>query len=313
MRHQLPPLNIAIIHGTVSQEDMLYHESADPATSSTHAIAKSLEKLGAKTTLLNIANPDFANIITQHDLIFPNMHGRFGEDGTLQGYLEYLNVPYVNSGVLASAVGMDKRVSKRIAESVGIPTIPTLREFPAQNLTVTDKQSIIKAIDGGSSVGISILPPRQEPTEALKSILEQGFSNVIQEPFIEGPTATVPVITIENKPTALTPIIVKTENKYYDADTKLHGGNKTTIHNLAVNNPSCASKIQEQAINLYRTLNCSGAIRLDYIINDKHGALFMEFNTSPGLQPESNIIKSAQIDGYNYDDIIYLLVQSALQ
>lgn len=313
MLSSLPPLHVAVIHGTISQEDALYRDAADPKTSSTIAIANSLERLGAKVTVLDISSSGFARSLARHDLAFPNMHGPYGEDGKLQGHLEYLGVPYVNSGVLASAVGMDKRVSKQIAHSLGLPVIPTLREHPTQRLAVSQERSIIKAVDGGSSVGISILAPGQEPDPALKAVMEQGFHNVLQEPFIEGPTATVPVIPIDGEPVALTPISVRTESMYYDAESKLRAGGKTTVSNLAEENSECAFEIQEQAVRVYRALRCSGAIRLDYIVSEKHGALFMELNTSPGLQPASNLVASAALDGYRYDDVICLLARDALQ
>ena len=248
------------------------------------------------------------------DRCFVALHGRGGEDGVMQGVLEYLGLPYTGSGVLASSVSMDKTMTKRIWKTQGLAT-PAWQEVSsaaaAEAAFAQLGPMVIKPAREGSSIGVFKIFAKEDCAHAYHQAAACD-PHVLCEQLIEGDEVTCPVIGCGADAYAL-PIIriiapaanYDFENKYYKNDTQY----------LV---PSGLSKAEEQAISAmvveaYRTLGCSGWGRLDVMIDAKtRKPYLLEINTSPGMTDHSLVPMSARAAGIEYAQLCVLLLQQTL-
>jgi len=248
-----------------------------------------------------------------YDAIFPLMHGRPGEDGTLQGFLEVLGVPYVGAGVAASAVCMDKDLCKRVLQQAGIPVVPwqTLYQGePALEPPFTPPY-FIKPANTGSSVGISKVKADQDARKALaeafvwdrKVLIEQGIEGVRElEVALLG--------NIQAEASVVGEITYRSE--FYDYDTKYLEG-RAQLHIPAPIAPELAASLQAIAIRAYRILGVRGMARVDFFLAPDHTLYLNEFNTIPGFTPTSMYPKLWQASNLPYPKLLDRLVRLALE
>jgi len=241
------------------------------------------------------------------DVVYNGLYGNWGEDGTIQGMLDLLQVPYTHSGLKASAIGMDKFVAKMVAQSCGIRVAPsqrmTAKQFYASG-TVIPLPYVVKPVSDGSSVGVFIV---KTPEDALKVKYSDLDMEIMVEKYIPGHELTV--ACFEDKAYVVTEL--KADNEFYDYEAKYTSGK--TQHVLPAQIPYEVMEIcKAYAEKLHQRLGCNSLSRVDCRWNENDGVVFLEINTNPGmtslsLAPEQ--IKYAL--GLSYADLCQRLVENA--
>jgi len=246
-------------------------------------------------------------------LFFIAMHGPYGEDGTIQGFLELVGVPYTGSGVLASALGMDKISSKKLFTQAGLK-VPSYLLFKKGNQLKKVWQKFrlpifVKPHNQGSSVGTTKVNKKNQLSKALTNAF--NFSDlVLVEEFIDGTEITCPILG-NNKPQALPQIEIAPKTEYFDYQAKYNERLCDEIVPARISK-SLTKKAQEAALTAYRTLGCRGFGRVDMIAKDNN-IYVLEVNTIPGLTPVSLFPKSAAYAGISYPKLLDKIINFALE
>jgi D-alanine-D-alanine ligase len=257
------------------------------------------------------------------DVIFPLIHGTYGEDGTIQGLFELADIPYVGAGVLGSAVGMDKVIQKQLLRQANIPVTRDY-SFLFDRYESNRKKHIVaietrlhyplfvKPPNLGSSVGISKAHNRTELLSAVelagqydrKILVEQGVRNAREiECSVLG----------NDEPSASVPGEIIPSNEFYDYDAKYVDG-KSKAEIPAKLTKQVVKKIQSYAINAFRVLDCAGMARVDFLVTRVTNQIFLnEINTLPGFTSISMYPKLWQASGLSYKDLLDKLIQLALE
>ena len=239
---------------------------------------------------------------------FIALHGTFGEDGTLQGLLESIKLPYIGSGVLASALAMDKIRSKRIWQSMGIPTLPFATWQPGQDLNYFIDQFgfplAVKPNGQGSSFGVYKTNNVNEFNTAIKNASVYG--EVIIEPWIIGEEYSVPILGDKKLPS----IQIVPSVSFYDYDAKYFSDSTQYLC------PSPLDARQEQYLqticyDAFNALGCNHYGRVDVVRDTKGEFWILEVNTLPGLTEHSLLNKSASVAGISYADLVVEILQLA--
>ncbi len=244
------------------------------------------------------------------DRVFIALHGRFGEDGTLQGALEQLGIPYTGSGVMASAIGMDKVMTKRIWLAAGLPTprfsVLDARATSAEELRrLPDELSLplmLKAPHEGSTIGIAKVTERSEvePGFALCAKYDEA---VLAEEFIRGRELTVPVLGRGRDARALPIVEIRAPQGNYDYQNK-YFSDDTQYLCPAPLDEKLARHIQALAVQAFNAVDCSGWARVDFMLRESDDAPFLlEINTSPGMTGHSLVPMAAKAAGISYEDL----------
>jgi D-alanine-D-alanine ligase len=252
------------------------------------------------------------------DVVFPILHGPFGEDGTVQGLLKLANVPFVGAGVLGSAVGMDKDVMKRLLRDVKIPIgkfITIKIEEPVPDFKdIKDNLGLpffIKPANMGSSIGISKIHNRKEYLEKVQDAFRYDTKILIEE-FIKGREIECSVLGNEN-PIASLPGEVKSSHEFYSYDAKYIDDNGAVLEIPAKIPKSKVKKIQELAVKTFKTLVCEGLARVDFFLKDNGDIFVNEINTIPGFTKISMYPKLWEASGISYTELIDRLIQLAIE
>jgi len=256
------------------------------------------------------ARQNLAQLAEQgYNRVFIALHGRYGEDGTLQGALEQLGIPYTGPGVMACALSMDKTMSKRVWMSHGLPTprfmVLEKDANPAQLDSVASELGLplmLKAPHEGSTIGISKV--------AAADDMRAGFDNcvryddtVLAEEFISGRELTVPVMGAGRDAHALPIVEIRAPQGNYDYEHK-YFSDETQYLCPAPLDAALTARIQSLAVEAYRALGCSGWGRVDFMLRDVDNAPFLlEINTSPGMTGHSLVPMSARAAGVSYEDL----------
>ncbi|MDP2661031.1 MAG: D-alanine--D-alanine ligase family protein [Dehalococcoidia bacterium] len=255
------------------------------------------------------------------NVVFPLLHGPFGEDGTVQGMLEMANIPYVGAGVLASALGMDKALMKEVFLQQGLPVARfevMLRsewaKHPESALTRAGALGyplFAKPVNGGSSVGITRVTSPQHLPEALHLAFRYNRKVVLEE-AIDGREIECSVLGNDD-PQASIPGELDYDSEFYDYDAKYRNGS-TRLVIPAVLEPAQESRIQGLSIAAFRAIDCSGMARVDFFLRRDDGAVFVnEINTIPGFTPMSMYPRLWEASGVSFGDLIDRLIQLGLE
>ena len=250
-----------------------------------------------------------ALIRERFDRAFVILHGRYGEDGTIQGALELLGVPYTGSGVLASALAMDKWHAKLIWQACGIPT-------PRSELLARDSDMqavatrlglplMVKPANEGSSIGMTKVKSARELPEAYA--LAANYDRVvIAETFVNGVELTVGILGDQPLP----PIKLETPREFYDYEAKYEADD--TRYVIPCGLPPDAERIvQDEALFAFKTLGCSGWGRVDLMLDLSGKPYFLEVNTSPGMTDHSLVPMAARHAGLSFEDLCVKILESA--
>jgi D-alanine-D-alanine ligase len=260
---------------------------------------------------------DDASVVDTPDVYFPLIHGTCGEDGTIQGLLELADVPYVGSGVTASALGMDKQLMKSIFAQEGLPLGPyrvLQRHDSAEAQVVLDSLGLplfVKPANLGSSVGIS----KVKTPDMLMSALDLAFSHdckVIVEAAIDAREIEVSVLGNE-EPAASLPGEVVPDREFYDYESKYSDDSRTQLFMPASLCARSAEEARDLAVRAFRAIDASGYARVDLFLERTSGRLLVnEINTIPGFTSISMFPKLWEITGLSYVDLLDRLIALGL-
>ncbi len=257
------------------------------------------------------------------DVVFPVVHGTYAEDGTLQGLLELADLPYVGAGVLGSAVGMDKIVQKDLLRQAKIPTTPTIWFFydefraNAKRLTAQMEKTLrypmfVKPAHSGSSIGISKSHNRKELLEHIEYAAQYNLKILVEKAVPHAREIECAVLGNE-KPEASVLGEIVPSNEFYDYDAKYVDGKSNAI--IPANLPKPVVKnIQRTALAAYRTLDCSGMARVDFLVVRKTNKIFLnEINTIPGFTSISMYPKLWEATGLSFSRLLDRLIALAVE
>jgi D-alanine-D-alanine ligase len=250
------------------------------------------------------------------DVVFPVLHGTFGEDGTVQGLLELAELPYVGAGVLASSVSMDKEVMKRLCVERGLPIVDyvSLRrgQFCHEDICKRFRYPMfVKPANLGSSVGIS----KAHNCEELKTALDlagQFDRKILVERGIEGREFECSVIG-NDQPIAAGPCEVIPSREFYDYEDKYLLNQARTVLPADLT-PEQAEEVRRLAVECYRAVDCEGMARVDFLMESATGKLFInEINTVPGFTSISMFARMWEASGLSYPRLLDRLIELALE
>ena len=275
------------------------------------SILKALKDGGRDAVAIDTAGP-WADEIKREgaQVAFIALHGRGGEDGTIQGALELMGIPYTGPGVLASALAMDKIMTKRVLRAYGIPTPDWVELEPGgYDADILSNKGmelpvVVKPNREGSTIGISIVREASELTEAIK-VAAAHDPDVLVEAFVEGDDLTVGVLSDE--PLAVIQIVTATG--FYDYETKYVTG-ADEYRCPAPIGDEATQKIREMALASARALRCCGAVRVDFRGAGDHYEI-IEVNTIPGMTPTSLLPKSAEGMGIGFVELVLGMLDAA--
>lgn len=300
--------HVAVLLGGFSSERPV-------SLSSGKACADALENEGYQVTRVDVARDVGAVLAAlKPDVVFNALHGPFGEDGTIQGILEYLAIPYTHSGVLASALAMNKEQAKKVAKAAGIAVAESkvASRFAIRNKHPMKPPYVVKPVNEGSSFGVVIVHEGQShPPQVIGSSDWKYGETVMVERYIHGRELTCAVMG----DVALGVCeIIPTGHSFYDYDSKyVAGGSKHEIP--AKISPNIYQKIQTLALKAHLAIGCRGVSRSDFRYDDRHSEngeiVWLEINTQPGMTPTSLVPEIAAQAGHSFGDLLSWMVEDA--
>lgn len=252
------------------------------------------------------------------DVVFPILHGPFGEDGTVQGLLKLANLPFVGASVLGSAVGMDKDIMKRLLRDAGIPIgkfiVLKSHESIPDFQKIKDELGLpffVKPANMGSSVGVSKIHDETEYENSISKSFDFD-TKIILEEYIKGREVECSVLG-NDKPVASIPGEVISNHEFYSYDTKYIDEHGAVLEIPAKISDQIAKQIQELAIKTFQTLSCEGLGRVDFFLKDNNEIIVNEINTIPGFTKISMYPKLWEASGITYTELIDRLIQLAIE
>lgn len=296
---------VAVLMGGFSAE-------REVSLKSGNAVLKALLSKGVNAVGIDV-NRQILEVLTKEkfDRVFIALHGRGGEDGLIQGALEILQIPYTGSGVLASALGMNKYKTKQIWQSIGIPT-------PAYRLVSSDTECkevlknftlplMIKPLNEGSSIGMSKVSHRDDLVPAWRKAAQYG--PVLIEEFIEGSEFTAAILQEEALP--LIRVEVDKTKVFYDYNAK-YFSNETKYLCPCGLEKTQEKELQEMAFKAYQTVGAKSWGRVDFLLDHAQKPWFIEINTVPGMTDHSLVPMAAKAAGINFEDLVWLILETTL-
>jgi D-alanine-D-alanine ligase len=282
-------------------------------------VLKALQSKGVDAHAFDPAERSLAELAAEEfDRVFIALHGRYGEDGTLQGVLEQLGIPYTGSGVMASSIGMDKVMTKRIWINHGLPT-PRFMALDSKDTSDEELQKLVadlglplmlKAPHEGSTIGISKVIAAAD--------MHAGFANcakyddiVLAEEFITGRELTVPVLGKGRNARALPIVEIRAPEGNYDYQNK-YFSDDTKYLCPAPLDAELTQRIQSLAVRAFNAIGSAGWARVDFMLRAADNEPFLlEINTSPGMTGHSLVPMSAKAAGLSYEDLCVEILRSA--
>jgi D-alanine-D-alanine ligase len=305
-KDELKTKRVGVLHGGLSSE-------REVSLRTGAAVAGALRSLGYTVVEVDVGKDLPARLVTEKvDVAWLAVHGRYGEDGCLQGLLESMFIPYTGSGVLASALGMDKVYAKQVFVTHGIPT-PAYRAFHDATSALAAADSlpfpfpvVVKPSREGSSVGVHIVKTREDYAAAVKDAAQYAGTLLVEQ-FVKGREVQGGVLDDE----ALGVIEVRAAREFYDYDAKYKAGSGTQYLFPAPLPPEQYARVNEVSLAAHKALGCSGGSRSDVIITDGGEVFLLEINTLPGMTATSLLPKIAAGRGIDFPALCERLLQGA--
>ncbi|MFQ3573761.1 MAG: D-alanine--D-alanine ligase [Thermodesulfovibrionales bacterium] len=284
------------------------------------AVFDALVEKGYSPVLIDVAGDTICSNLKENDidLVFIALHGGFGENGAIQGFLEVLNIPYTGSGRLASALAMDKERSKVCFRSSGLNVSECVvfdrSEIQEKNIqgTITNMVSfdfpwVVKPVSEGSSIGVSIVHNVSDIETAMTKAF--GYDNrVMIERYIKGKEIQIGILGKK----ILGGVEVRPSSEFYDYKAKYTAGMTQYILPPEVSEKHYDA-LKQSALKAHLSLGCSGATRVDLILTDDGVPYVLEVNTIPGMTATSLLPKIAKLAGYSFADLVELILIDAIQ
>jgi len=279
-------------------------------------VADALEKLGYQVSRIDM-DRNVAQVLTglRPDVVFNALHGVPGEDGSVQGMLDLMGIPYTHSGMVTSVIAIDKELTKQCLVPAGIP-MPKGTILDSESLYAADplpRPYVLKPLNEGSSVGVAIVTDDSNYGNPIARDAKgpwQEFDRLLAEPFIKGRELTVAVLGDK----ALCVTELKPKSGFYDFDAKYTDG--LTEHICPAEIPAdIAQYMLDTALRAHQLLGCKGASRSDFRWDDAagmDGVFVLEINTQPGMTPLSLVPEQARHVGISYEQLVDIIVKEAL-
>lgn len=271
------------------------------------AVVEGLRRLGLDTTAIDVGDDVIQQLqASKPDLVVNMLHGQGGEDGVIQGLLEMMKLPYTGSGVLASALAMDKSKSKQIWMQQSLPTAPyrTLTENCNWSEIIAEFETVVvKPVSGGSSLGISIVNNAKSLQEEFQKA-QQFDQHVMAEKYIEGREFSTGIIGEELLPT----ILLETSREFFDYEAKYVDESTRIMCPLDLPQ-DVQERIDFLVRSAYSSLGCKGLARVDFM-EDANGEFYLlELNTVPGMTSHSFVPTSAKRVGIDFDELLLRMLE----
>lgn len=301
--------NIIVLMGGPSAE-------AEVSRRTGAAICEALVSIGYKAETLELNGETLIQDLRERhcDVVFNAIHGRFGEDGALQGMLEMAKIPYTGSGIMAHAVGMNKKVSKDVFKGAGIPTaVSKSYDAGVQSIeAIADDIKanfslpvVVKAATQGSSLGVIIVKEPNALVAAVSDVTQYG-NVMIAETYLDGHEFTVSVLNGK----ALPVIEIRPHSGEYDYKTKYTAGASDYLVPAPISEELTA-KMQAIGEQVYNELQCSGTVRADIMTDSNDNVYVLEVNTIPGMTATSLVPKAANAVGISFPELCEKILLSA--
>jgi len=304
-------LHVALLSGGISSEREVSLSGGDSVYQALDKSRYDISRYDPKTDLERLVH-DAGNI----DIALIILHGPFGEDGTVQGLLDLLGIPYQGSGVIGSALAMNKYASKRLYAQSGLPVPPYIRVGRRDTLeprawnTPPGLPLVIKPVSGGSSIGMRIVHSADDLAEAVTHALDYDDS-VLIESYINGTELTVGVIgNDELDPLPVIEIIPDSDHAFFDYDAK-YSGSTNEICPARIDE-AVTQKAQSFALTAHRALFCRGYSRTDMIYSNDQ-LYVLETNTIPGMTPNSLLPLAAKTAGFTYGSFLDKIITLGIE
>lgn len=311
MKHHLKKKKIAVLCGGRSGEREVSLRSGKRVFDSLKAQGFNVISMDTDLDLIDKLKRE------KVDIVFIMLHGKYGEDGIVQGLLELHGIPYTGSKVLASALAMNKIASKRIWEAEGIPTPKYLTVDPSVDIKKEAERIkklfpfplIVKPIAEGSSLGVTIVKKEDELDKMLKRTIDE-FKDVFIEEYINGPEVTVGILGRNDDLQALPILELVPKNEFYDYHAKYTAGMTEFIIPARLPKP-LYEKTQSIALAAHNALGCYGFSRVDIIVGHDHVPYVHDVNSIPGMTDRSDLPAEAEHVGISFDDLVLRILESA--
>ncbi|WP_456341660.1 D-alanine--D-alanine ligase family protein [Thermovibrio sp.] len=291
-------MKVAVVFGGPSPEAGISRKSAE-------SVIKALKELGHEVFPVELSSElPFKLREISPDKAFLVLHGSPGEDGTVQGLLEIMGIPYTGCGVIPSAVSIDKDFTKRLLSSYGVPVPAGITLFKGDPIEPVEAPCVVKPARAGSSVGITLVKEEGE----FKKAVEEAFKyddKVLVEEYLEGKELTVALLNGR----ALPPVEILPEGELYDYSAK-YSSPKTRYVVPAELPQHLERRLKSIAEKAYKVLECRGAVRVDFRLNRYGSPFVLEVNTIPGLTERSLLPKSAKAAGISFKQLIEEMLKS---
>ncbi len=305
---------VAVLMGGPSAE-------AEVSRTSAGEVATALSETGYKTELVELDADTAGRLLgLQPDVVFPALHGPPGEDGTVQGFLEILGLPYVGSDVHGSAAAMDKSIAKSVFARAGLPIADDLlfqadskvAQVEAEILETFGDRVVIKPLSQGSAIGVTPIANGGDLKEPLSRALALG-DGLLVEPYVLGREITVGVLDLHGQAARPFPVIeIRTAtDEWYDYKNRYAVGGSEHILPAPMLD-ALRDNLQHMAIEAHRCLGLRDLSRADFIVTDTDEIVLLEVNTLPGMTPTRLYPDGARAIGMEFDALMDALVQSAL-
>jgi D-alanine-D-alanine ligase len=304
----MAPLNnqkLAVLYGGDSAE-------REVSLNSGKAVAEGLRQAGFEVDLIDTKGFCLTDLTKRNiDRVFIALHGRGGEDGCVQGALQYMGIPYTGSDVLGSALSMDKIRSKQVFQAQGLPTAPYAiverndyqEEQAEQILNALGDMVMVKPANEGSSIGMAKAQTADELHQALTAAFEYD-DEILVEAWINGPEYTVAILGSE----ALPAIHMETPREFYDYEAK-YQSTTTQYHCPAGLSDEDESALRALALKAFKATGAKGWGRVDVMRNNENQWQLLEVNTVPGMTETSLVPKSAKVHGINFSELVTKIVE----
>ncbi len=296
---------IAVLCGGMSSE-------AEVSRRSGKNCYEALLRLGYKNAKLVEVTENIANDLEGFDIAYNALHGKYGEDGCIQGLLELMKIPYTGCGVMSSAVCMNKEYTKKVLSSAGLPLIKSVLVTKGDNLYEKVKPlkypMMVKPVSEGSSLGMAKV---SNSDELVKAVFEASKykQDIMIEEYLEGVSTTVGILEKDNKLVATEILEFRTHTEWYDYEAKYTKGMTEFIIPAELSN-EMTQKVKDISIQAFKVCGCSGVSRVDFLITEDTPYI-LEVNTSPGMTDTSDLPAQAAAMGISYDELVEIILQSA--
>ena len=295
---------IAVLCGGMSSEREISLRSGKNCLAALH-------RLGYKNAEIVDVTPNVMNDLKGFEFAYNTLHGKYGEDGCIQGILEILKIPYTGCGVMASAICMNKEYTKKVMAMSGLPLIKSVYLLPDENpiekVAQLNYPLMIKPVSEGSSFGMNKVNNQEELVKAVEEARKYN-ANILIEEYLVGISATVGVLEKNGKAFATEILELRPKKEWYDYEAKYTKGMTEFILPAQIS-PEMTEKVKRYAVKAFEACACSGVSRVDFLIVDDVPYI-LEVNTNPGMTDTSDLPAQALACGIDYDNLVLMMLNS---